>query len=219
MYLLKKGVFMLHIQKVRTAIILTLCMLSLPSIIADGCRSCTTCPSSKKKATPVQKKEVKTEKKVVTPVKKEDDFIEIDDMEEIEIVPVIQKPSSIKETPKPAQPAKNDHGNGVRKITSGKEFNDLKNSSKLVVIKFFATWCGPCQLYAPTFDQVAQKHGDKAIFAMIDADATDSELQKIGAKHAQYLPTTLFMKNGTVLESITGQKSAGELERLINKHK
>lgn len=46
------------------------------------------------------------------------------------------------------------------KLSSKEQFDALLAGSKPVVVDFFATWCGPCKMFAPTFEAAAEKHAD-----------------------------------------------------------
>lgn len=71
---------------------------------------------------------------------------------------------------------------------------------KLVVIDFFATWCGPCQMIAPHVAEMAAQMSD-VVFLKVDVDECDS----IGAKYGvRAMPTFVFIKNGSKVGSFSG---------------
>lgn len=78
----------------------------------------------------------------------------------------------------------------VTTITSEKQFNSLRQSSPLLVVKVFATWCGPCRASKEPFEQMSEQH-PKATFAEIDIDKN-----KFAHSIAQSLPTLLIFENG-----------------------
>lgn len=88
--------------------------------------------------------------------------------------------------------------------------------NKLVVIDFFATWCGPCKQVAPIFEDLSIKFPN-IIFLKNDAGDDDESL----ALHydIQKLPTFVFIKNGEVINKYTGINEGelvSNLEKLIN---
>lgn len=80
------------------------------------------------------------------------------------------------------------------------------------VLKFWAPWCGPCRMYAPTFDKVAKKYEGQVEFVSINVDedqATASEYNVRSIPH-----TVLIKEDGTVLPK-TGLLSETDLEELV----
>jgi len=81
------------------------------------------------------------------------------------------------------------------------------------VIKFYATWCGPCKAYAPVFNKVAEELGNDVEFVDIDVDQDTSGLA------AEYkvmsIPTTVVIKEGNNVSRKTGGMSENELKSLI----
>ena len=49
-------------------------------------------------------------------------------------------------------------------------FDELLKGEKPVVCDFFATWCGPCKMLAPVFEQMSEKFADRAVFIKVDVD-------------------------------------------------
>jgi thioredoxin len=79
------------------------------------------------------------------------------------------------------------------------------------VVKFFATWCGPCKLYAPAFERVAARHNE-ANFHSVDID-TDPTMKE--AFSVQSVPTTVIVKNGEEIGRLPGAKSTNVLDAFV----
>mmetsp|Transcript_30256 Transcript_30256/g.58162 ORF Transcript_30256/g.58162 Transcript_30256/m.58162 type:complete len:171 (-) Transcript_30256:225-737(-) len=105
----------------------------------------------------------------------------------------------------------------TRKITSLAEWEvvmkEAKASKALVLVDFFATWCGPCKRLAPIFAELSEKHTE-TIFLKVDVDkAKDiSRSEKISC-----MPTIKAYKLGQCIETIQGPKPEAIAE-LIQKH-
>eukprot|EP00298_Acanthocystis_sp_HF-20_P006184 c16116_g2_i1.p1 GENE.c16116_g2_i1~~c16116_g2_i1.p1 ORF type:complete len:105 (-),score=31.31 c16116_g2_i1:37-351(-) len=87
-------------------------------------------------------------------------------------------------------------------IKDHQEFLRLVNTTtdKLIVVDFFATWCGPCVRIAPEFERMAAEFSD-VIFVKIDADENGETAE---AFSVESLPTFLFFKNKAVVYKVTG---------------
>ena len=70
-----------------------------------------------------------------------------------------------------------------------------------VVVDFWAPWCGPCRMIAPSLEQIAQEYGDKVLIAKVNTDDHSQYAQKYGV---QGIPTLLFIKDGEVADRIVG---------------
>jgi len=87
--------------------------------------------------------------------------------------------------------------------------------SKLVVIDFFATWCGPCKMIAPVLEKMSEEMKDHVVFLKVDVD----ESEDLAAEYSvQAMPTFVLLKNGSKVDSFSGANEA-KLKELINKHK
>lgn len=103
----------------------------------------------------------------------------------------------------------------MAKVISQDEFeNVVLNSSIPVVVDFFATWCGPCKMIAPTLEQLSEEYEGKVTIVKIDVDeAMDlSDEYEIVS-----VPTLLFFKNGTVVHQMIGAGSKAMLKAAIDK--
>lgn len=81
------------------------------------------------------------------------------------------------------------------------------------VIKFFATWCGPCQAYAKPWDKVVSENSGDVEFVSIDVDKDTSGLA--AEYNIRSIPTTVVIKDGKVSSRKTGGLSENELKSLI----
>ncbi|MBO6099652.1 MAG: thioredoxin [Prevotella sp.] len=101
------------------------------------------------------------------------------------------------------------------KITDD-NYSDILSQDRLVVIDIWATWCGPCQRLAPIIAQVAEEYGDQAVIGKYNAENNEELLERFGVRN---IPTILFIKNGEVLDRLTGAVNAAKIKELIDKNK
>ena len=94
-------------------------------------------------------------------------------------------------------------------------FQEIINQDKPVLVDFFATWCGPCQMMAPILEDVKQRTGEKTDIIKIDVDKNP---QAASAYQVRGVPTLILFKNGKILWRQSGVVQANELERLINEN-
>lgn len=80
----------------------------------------------------------------------------------------------------------------------------------LEIIKFSATWCGPCKRYAPIFDEFVEETDIKASSVDIDEHPEEAE-----AYDVKSVPTTVFLRNGEVVGSVQGAQSKPSLRKLV----
>ncbi|SSD61107.1 probable Thioredoxin-2 [Saccharomycodes ludwigii] len=92
----------------------------------------------------------------------------------------------------------------VSAISSAEQFSKAINADKLVVVDFFATWCGPCKMIAPMIEKFAQEY-TQADFYKVDVD----ELADVAAKaEVSAMPTFVFYKNGKEVTRVVGANPA-----------
>jgi thioredoxin len=88
-------------------------------------------------------------------------------------------------------------------------FQELISSSEIpVLVDFYATWCGPCQMMSPILEQVNAQMKDRLQVVKVD---TDSYPQLASQHHIHALPTLVLFKNGQPVERIEGVVSAAQL--------
>ena len=83
------------------------------------------------------------------------------------------------------------------------------------IIKFSASWCGPCRTLAPIMNEVKQEHSD-ILFVDVDVD----EQPTLATNHGiNSVPTIIIMKNNDEVCRFTGVKSKSQINNIINQYK
>ncbi len=90
-------------------------------------------------------------------------------------------------------------------------FEDLISNNDTVLVDFWASWCGPCRMFAPIFEQAAEKHPD-LVFAKVD---TEAEPELAGAFGIMSIPTLMVLREKVIVYSQAGALPAPALEQLI----
>ena len=102
----------------------------------------------------------------------------------------------------------------TRDITA-EEFNDTINDNDIVLVDFWATWCGPCRAFAPTFKASSEKHPD-VVFAKVD---TEAEQALAAAAQIRSIPTLMAFKKGKLVFNQAGALPPQALEQLVQQVK
>lgn len=91
-------------------------------------------------------------------------------------------------------------------------FEMAKKDNKLVIIDFFAEWCGPCKMMAPVFERLAGDMKDTCIFAKIDVDQCKASAKEF---KIQAMPTIVITRDGKELGRLVGSKTYAALKQEI----
>jgi len=82
------------------------------------------------------------------------------------------------------------------------DFKDkVINNDKLVLVDFWAEWCGPCRTLSPILDEIAEDYQDKLDVAKVDIDQNQEYAVKYGIRN---IPTVLLFKNGEIVDKQVG---------------
>jgi thioredoxin len=90
-------------------------------------------------------------------------------------------------------------------------FEQTITENQIVLVDFWAAWCGPCRQFAPVFEKAATDHPD-LVFAKVD---TEAEQALAASAHISSIPTLMAFKDGSLVFSQPGALPAAALEQLI----
>ena len=79
--------------------------------------------------------------------------------------------------------------------------DEVLATDKLVVIDFWAEWCGPCKMIGPIIKEIGEEYKDHVVAGKIDVDNNADATVKYGIRN---IPTVLFIRNGEVVDKIVG---------------
>lgn len=83
----------------------------------------------------------------------------------------------------------------------------------VILVDFFATWCGPCKMLAPVLSQIAEEYKDKIRVGKVNVDENNELAMKY---QIASIPTLIFFKNGEIVKTSVGLSTKSELMDIIN---
>ena len=103
----------------------------------------------------------------------------------------------------------------VQTFTDGNFEDTVIKSSALVLVDFWAEWCGPCKRLAPTVDALATDYAGKVTVGKLNVDDNPNTAFKFQIRG---IPALLLFKDGQVVESVVGLSPKEDLKKVIDKH-
>jgi len=103
----------------------------------------------------------------------------------------------------------------VKETSDGTFEDDVLKSDRPVLVDFWAAWCAPCRMLAPTVEAVAEKYASNARVLKLNVDDNPSVSQRFGIKG---IPTLILFKNGKEEERVVGATSEQAISRMLDKH-
>lgn len=89
----------------------------------------------------------------------------------------------------------------------------VQKSDKVVMIDFWAEWCGPCRMLTPIVEEMHKEFDGKAVIGKVNVDDNPEITNKHGIRN---IPTILFLKNGTVVDKVVGAVPKANLTTKLN---
>ena len=103
----------------------------------------------------------------------------------------------------------------VNDVSDSSFEQDVLQSERPVLVDFWAAWCAPCRMLAPTVEAVAEKYSGSARVVKLNVDENPGVSQRYGIKG---IPTLILFKNGKEEERVVGATSKEAISRMIEKH-
>lgn len=89
---------------------------------------------------------------------------------------------------------------------------EVKNAQGVVLVDFFATWCGPCKMMAPVIDELSNEFEGKAKIGKLDVDENNKSASEFGV---QSIPTLILFKDGKEVDRMIGFQSKEVLKEKL----
>jgi len=96
-----------------------------------------------------------------------------------------------------------------------KNFNEITNSNKLVLVDFWAVWCGPCRILSPVIESLAEEYEGRVTVGKLNIDLHPHSASRY---EVAAIPTLMLFKDGVVVEEVAGLVGKEHLAAMIDKH-
>ena len=103
----------------------------------------------------------------------------------------------------------------VQTVTDADFDAEVKDSDTLTLVDFWAEWCGPCKMIAPTVAELADEYQGRVKVCKLDVDENQRTAQQYAVRS---IPSLLFFKGGKVVETVVGAVRKQRIEEVIEAH-
>jgi thioredoxin len=103
----------------------------------------------------------------------------------------------------------------VKEVSDSSFEHDVLESEKPVLVDFWAQWCGPCRMLAPTVEAIAEQFSENAAVVKLNVDDNHSTAEAYGIRS---IPTLILFSDGKEVERLIGAASKESISRLIEQH-
>ena len=93
--------------------------------------------------------------------------------------------------------------------------SEVLEQTKLVLVDFWAEWCGPCKQIAPTLEEIAEKYSENLSVCKVDVDSNRELAMQYNVRS---IPSLMIFKKGEMVDSLIGAVSLEELEDLVTRN-
>ena len=100
----------------------------------------------------------------------------------------------------------------MEKVITSTNFQDILAEPGLLVIDFWAVWCGPCRILSPVVDELAAEYEGRATIAKCNVDDAEDVAAQFGIRN---IPTLIFVKNGQVVDRTVGVVPKADIKARI----
>ena len=103
----------------------------------------------------------------------------------------------------------------VKEVSDTAFEHEVLESAKPVLVDFWAAWCGPCRMLAPTLEAIAEQYSENAAVVKVNVDDNPSTTQAYGIRS---IPTLILFSGGKEVERVIGATSKESISRMIEKY-
>jgi len=103
----------------------------------------------------------------------------------------------------------------IVQLTDDSFEDDVLKASGLILVDFWAEWCGPCKMIAPVLDDIATEYDGKVTIGKLNIDQNANTAPKYGVRG---IPTLLLFKDGDVVDTKVGALSKTQLKEFLDKN-
>jgi thioredoxin 1 len=103
----------------------------------------------------------------------------------------------------------------IKEFTDQNFDNEVLKSSEPVLVDFWAEWCGPCRMLAPTIEKLAESYAGKVKVGKLDTDSNRDTAMKYGISA---IPTVILFKDGQVAQKFVGLRQERDFKEALDAH-